>query len=199
MIVRAALAILLVASGCDALFGLRAVPADPDAPHGDGKVDASDAKGASDAMIDAFKSPTCTFAGLTCSNLLTVSTWYGCYAFCKDQVNYATAQTRCEVWGGALMILKSTQEDAALVQSLSDTTTFWMGMQQVDSTNPATGWYWNDATAVTNPRWYTDGIYNQLDDGADKLENGEEQCGWYSTLGWGDGVCDNLFQFACKK
>jgi hypothetical protein len=196
VIVRAAFAILLVASGCDALFGLREVPADPDARH-DGKLDA---KAVSDAPNDT-ATTGCAGDGLTCGTVALYKTTAGCYAACRDQINYGAAITRCQAWGGALAAFSVAGDDQLLQVVMTDTTVYWMGMTQGTlATDPALGWSWNNGQTVTNARWYTSNPLGmpQPDDG-DTLENGQEQCGWYSTLGWGDGDCNAGFQFLCKK
>ena len=203
MIVRAALAIVLVASGCDALFGLNPVPADPDARHDatlDGKLDARDVQ--SDASVDAPDKGNCGSIGLSCSSVALYKTTAGCYAACNDQVTYLIASARCQAWGGGLAIFDIAQKDTLLQAQMSDTATFWMGMQQAtNQIDPAAGWSWNNGTAVMGARWYLDPTFgNQPDDGgSDHVENGQEQCGWYSKLGWGDGNCSGLFQYLCEK
>ena len=197
---RVGLAILLLASGCDALFGLREVRLDPDARR-DGALDGKlDGDVRPDGSIDA-AGKGCANDGLTCSNVTLYQTTAGCYAACQDQVTFAIASGRCVAWGGALATFEVAQDDTLLQIQMTDTTTFWMGMQQLASEpDPSSGWMWSNGHAVVNARWYKSVAFgDQPDDGSDKIENGEEQCGWYSTLGWGDGNCAAGFQFLCKK
>ena len=115
----------------------------------------------------------------------------------------AEANAAC-VAEGAELVQPKTADDNTLVQGLVDgldagTTNgwqyFWIGTEQDPAaTDPASGWLWDDGTAVTNFGWHTGQptVYTGATD------DGPEDCVLYRKgAGWYDFGCSPSARVAC--
>jgi hypothetical protein len=110
----------------------------------------------------------------------------------------ATAETRCAGWTGALGEIDSADEDICVAMKIS-TAAFWIGLiQGGGAMAPNDKWTWNGD--ATTPMKYTNWAAGKPDDGADRTENGEEQCGTIRPGGtWDDDGCNQGLGFFCTR
>lgn len=126
---------------------------------------------------------------------------YGCaeesygsseYLFCDTTVDFAEAATACEDWGGALLTIDDSAEDAW--QSATSNAwyegSWWMGLYEPGSEG---GWAWISGSTYSYSNWAA---------GEPNDSGGDEDCVInnhnYGTA-WNDIDCDRSFRFVCER
>ncbi|KAH7711029.1 mannose receptor C type 1-like protein [Aphelenchoides avenae] len=115
----------------------------------------------------------------------------GCYSFTSmSRESYAAAKLHCGALGGALPIVKSAEDNMALVNLARSTCTqdqaLWLGADKRQSTS----WTWNDGSPLTYTNW-ADG-YPSNDASAECIFLNLSDGKWYNFR------CDGLVVGLCK-
>jgi hypothetical protein len=159
----------------------------------DARIDA-----APDAPPDAVTCPTLAVAcpaGITtmviCNN--------ACWASCTAQGDEPTASAACTAWGGRLAPLQTQADQDCVHLTVFPGAASWIGFEQsAGATTLTGGWTWNSDGITPS---FTNWSGGQPNDGADGVENGEEQCAYMSNPSgaWQDTACSTLlFNFSCR-
>lgn len=155
---------------------------------GDAGIDAGD--GGTDAGPDA-PPPPCSLTNFVCPTGLVTTCGTKCIVTCETTVTWTQAQDLCFAWGGNLARTDLASELTCLAGEINDA---WIGLFQDQAVTPGDGWRWTHGGAFGFTAWNA-GEPNDSDD----AEDGQEQCGLFSSSGWIDDSCASMKNVACSR
>lgn len=145
----------------------------------------------------------CLSTGLTCAGTVMAMTCnQRCFAYCSEQVSYATAEGRCSTWTsfGHLAIVDDS-DLWSCVQQVGSLPS-WIGLKQtMGSSTPTTGWKWADGNnlGTFGLQWDT----NQPDDGTGSTTGAETDTEDYAIVEgsnkWQDVAGSQNYAFTCSR
>lgn len=153
-------------------------------------VTADAGNGGTDAGFDA-PPLACSMTNFVCPTGRVTTCGTSCIVTCSTTVTWAEAQDLCLAWGGNLARTDLASDLTCLADEINDA---WIGLVQEPAATPGAGWRWTWGGAIGFTAWKA----NEPDD-LDDAEDGQEQCGLFSSGGWIDDNCTSMKNVACSR